>query len=130
MGRFMSVLLGLALLAGAVGVFSYRLSHDPGALGRYSWIAGKNRADQQTPESLEATRPQAMQRNGGDREINPYAGPGRSEARRRPDGRSRNDEPDTMKMFELGLDIANILVGLIGIYLTVGGMRARHQVST
>lgn len=129
MGRFISVLLGLVLIAGAVGVFGYRLSHDPGGLDRYSWIAGEDRAGQQRPEDLDATGPQAMQRRDGDRDMAPYAAPG-SEARRRPDGRPRNEQPDTMKMVELGLDIANVFVGLIGIYLAVGGMRSRRQVPT
>src|SRR5690606_28839077 len=112
---------------GAVGVFGYRLSHDPGGLDRYSWIAGENRTGQQRSEGLDAPGPQTMQRRGGDREMTPYAAPG-SEARRRPDGRSRHEQPDTMKMVELGLDIANVFVGLIGIYLAFGGMRSRRQV--
>lgn len=129
MGRFISVLLGLALLAGAVGVFGYRLSHDPDALHRYSWIAGENRTELQRQEDLDATGPQTMRRQGSDRELSPSARPG-TEARRRPDGLPRNEQPDTMKMFELGLDFANVLVGLIGIYLAIGGMRSRRQVPT
>lgn len=129
MGRFISVLLGLSLLAGAVGVFGYRLSNDPGALERYSWIAGENTAEQREQDGP-AAGPQSMRRQDNDSMMAPNAAPGddAAQSRRRPDGRSRKEQLDNMKMLELGLDFANVLVGLIGIYLAFGGMRSRRRV--
>lgn len=112
MGRLGYIFLGLVLFAVAAGVLGYRLMHESDALARYSWIVGEENAAPVQERS--ASRPQAS--------------PGTdsfAQARRVEDG--RREKLNNMKLLELGLDIANVLVGLIGIVLAISGMRMRRE---
>ena len=36
-------------------------------------------------------------------------------------------EPDTVPVFEMGINVANVLVGVLGIWMTMRGMRAERE---
>lgn len=114
MGRRGYIFLGLILFAVAAGVLGYRLMHEGDALARYSWIVGEENAAPEQERS--ASRPQASP--GAD---------SLAQARRVEGGGTRQEKLNNMKLLELGLDIANVLVGLIGIVLAISGMRMRRE---
>lgn len=113
MRRFAYVFVGLILFAAAAGVLGYRLMNEPAWQERYAWLMGKENAASPQDPAAEAMRPQG----GDDAQM-------RSLARRGEDRRSARDQ---FKLLQLGLDIANVLVGVVGIYLTLNGMRMRRQ---
>lgn len=115
MRRIAYVFVGVVLFAAAAGVLGYRLVNEPAFLERYSWLAGEENAAQPQPA------PEAMRPQGGDERSM------QTQARRGDDRRSPREQLNNMKFFELGLDIANVLVGVIGIYLTLSGIRMRRQ---
>ena len=109
MRRLTYLIVGVVLLAAAAGVLGYRLMNEPAWQERYAWLLERESA-------AEAVRPQ-----GGD---NAQV---RSMARRGEDRQSAREQLNNMKLLQLGLDIANVLVGIIGIYLTLSGMRMRRE---
>ena len=108
MRRLGYILLGVVLLAGAAGVLGYRLQNEPSLTARYSWLAGEENTARPTAPATESFS-----------------------ASRREDGRefrrSPRDEGSSMKLVELGLDVANVVVGLVGIWLTLSGMSMRRR---
>lgn len=117
MRRIAYVFVGIVLFAAAAGVLGYRLVNEPAFLERYSWVIGEENA-----ASPQQHAPEAMSPQGGDRPSM------QTQARRGDDRRSPREQLNNMKFFELGLDVANVLVGVIGIYLTLSGIRMRRQV--
>lgn len=109
MRKFAYVFVGVVLFAAAAGVLGYRLMNEPAWQERYAWLMGQDPA-------AETIRPQ-----GGDNaEV-------RGLARRGEDRQSAREQLNNMKLLQLGLDIANVLVGIVGIYLTLSGMRMRRE---
>ena len=94
MRRLLFVLLGLVLLGGAIGTFSYR------------WFVEPSRTTQVIrPGAAPSTR-------------------GATEAQRRD---PRGQQVSAYNTFEIALNVANLVVGVVGIWLAVSGVRARRS---
>ncbi len=95
MRKFAYIVLGLALLAGALTFAAYRFL--PGLQSTSVSVASR---------SVQSASPSA-------------------EARRRP-------EPGLsgLATFEMALNVANVIVGIIGIWLTMRGIRAERRAET
>lgn len=98
MRKLLVVLLGLLLLAGAVGAFSYR------------WVIEPSRT------AAQATRPLASSPQTRALPTAPSASASRQPA--------PQQKVSAFNIFEIALNVANLLVGGIGIWLAMRGMRA------
>ena len=110
--RRLTVLLGMMLLLGAVGALSYRWVHEPGRYARHQ------------PSSPGSWRSPSEPRAGGWRDDRPGPSAGRS---------SRNGGLSSLRLFEIVIDLLNVVVGVVGIWLAVVGVRmqrsAKRQIS-
>jgi hypothetical protein len=96
------VLLGLAVLFGAIGVASYRHYFEPQQRSKVARsVGGENRSAAPAPRSA------------------PSAKPGAS-------GGSSTTTAETWQTFEMVVNILNVLVGLVGIWLTISGLRMQR----
>lgn len=93
MRKFLFVVLGLALLGGAVFFAAGRFGYLPPGVGLPGTVA---------------------QRTTG-------ASPGAV-------GQRRNDSgSNSLQTFEMAINVANVLVGILGIWMTMRGMRAERR---
>jgi hypothetical protein len=100
--RKVAVLLGLLLLAGAAGMFGYRWLYEP---------ARSARLQQHAPWSqrgLSELRSGPRERDGGWRQS------------------SRGQALSGVQLFELVIDLLNVVVGAVGIWLAIIGMRMQR----
>lgn len=100
--RKLIVVLGLLLLAGAAGTFGYRWLYEPARHARYqSHSPGASRG---------YSEPRAMprERDGG--------------WRRQDGGRGLGG----LRLFEIVVDLLNVVIGAVGIWLAVIGMRMQR----
>lgn len=97
MGRVGRVVLGLALLAGALGFAGYR-----------------HLASQQS--TAVRTAPTSASRSI-------QTAPPPASARSKPD----NQTLSGVQIFEMGLNVANVVVGLLGIWMTMRGFKAERR---
>ena len=99
------------------GGLYYRVSNDPGIERRANWALeqigvrrgtdGLSQDDEASPRSGSTSRRSLSERRG---------------ARRH--GRQQGEQ---LELFKLGLELAIIVVGLIGIYSTASSMRSRRD---
>ncbi len=104
MRKFGLILIGLLLIAGAVGAFVYRLDENPFAANKSGPTAasrsiGTEPANEPKAEGLEAF------------------------------ARQRYYEPQTggWQLFSMVMDVLNLIVGGVGIMLTFNGIRMRRM---
>lgn len=98
--RYVYLLIGLLMVAGAVGFMFYRMDQEPDLVSKYErMIQGESTV--KTSEVERRTRSPSASRGGGDSE--------------------------SVEMFQMALDVGNLVVGLIGIFLAVSSMRGRRQ---
>ena len=117
MSRFTLFFLGVLICVGAFGGLYYRVSNDPGVERRANWALeqigvrrgtdGLSQDDEASPRSGSTSR--------------------RSLSERREVRRHGRQQGEQLKLFKLGLDLANIVIGLIGIYLAASSMRSRRD---
>lgn len=101
--RRLTVLLGLFLLIGAAGIFSYRWVHEPARYARYN--SGPSTSWRGVSE----------QRTGG------------HETRSSPSAsRSGRGGLSGLRLFEIVVDLLNVIVGIVGIWLAVIGVRMQR----
>ncbi|MEQ8825315.1 MAG: hypothetical protein RIC14_13175 [Filomicrobium sp.] len=118
MNKSVVFLIGLLVFAAAAAGLYYRLSNDPNTVSRYNWAleqVGIPNAFGPAPTDSEQTELAPESRSLQKRED-------RAERRR-----DRAEYRDRLELFKLGLDLANVLVGLIGIYLALTSMSARRH---
>ncbi|MEO1281073.1 MAG: hypothetical protein AAFV69_04985 [Pseudomonadota bacterium] len=117
MAKAFWIFLGLLLIAGAVGALGYRFQQEPDLLSKYERMI--------EPEVTQAPAPTAPQtRSATPQDVGPE---GAIEPRSEAPVAAAKKRVDNVKLLEIVLDVGNILVGLIGIYLAVSGMRMRRQ---
>lgn len=97
--------LGLALLIGAGGMLAYRALDEPGRHARYE------------PGSSPGWRGIRDQRSGGWRDERPNGRDGRS---------ARSGALSGLRLFEIVVDLLNVAVGIVGIWLAVIGVRMQR----
>jgi hypothetical protein len=117
MSRFSLFLVGLLICVAAFGGLYYRTANDPGMERRVNWALEKVGLRQKTTVSAEQPREYSRERSAAPR----------TRAERRADRRQSRQQDDQLELFKLGLDLANIVVGLIGIYLAASSMRSRRD---
>jgi len=105
--RKVAMLLGLVLVLGASGLFVQRWLIDPGAHGRHE----------------RASRGGAEPRWGDN-------GRGRDARETRGPSGGRNTGPNGLQVAEMVIDILNVVVGVVGIWLAILGMRMHRKGST
>lgn len=112
MGRTALFLVGLLMLAVAAGAMWYRISEDPNAARRYDWALEQIGVREKSAAPVEGAQDRSAERSlrSTDRPA---------------ELAEREDTQQYTEMLKLGLDVANLLIGLIGIYLAVSGMRGR-----
>ncbi|MCH9808761.1 MAG: hypothetical protein K0U74_13620 [Alphaproteobacteria bacterium] len=111
------VVIGLVIIAVSAGGMWYRINNDPGAARRFDWAMEKIGVGQDVNANRQA--PDAPAGRSG--RLSEHE----ARSKRREDRRERRQNRDQLELFKLGLDLANIVVGLIGIYLAYSGMRMR-----
>ncbi|MEO1207661.1 MAG: hypothetical protein AAFV45_15140 [Pseudomonadota bacterium] len=120
MAKAFWIFLGLLLIAGAIGAMGYRLTQSPDLLSKYERMI-----ETQTEPAPTTSAPKT--RSATPQEVAPQGADGiQSDA----PVASTEKRVDNFKMLEIALDVGNILVGLIGIYLAVSGMRMRRESQT
>ena len=103
--RRLTVVLGLVLLLGAAGMLSYRWFHEPARHARYN------------PGPSGSWRGVFEPRAGRDSRSEPSAGrPGR-------------EDLSGLRLFEIVIDLLNVVVGIVGIWLAVVGVRMQRTAS-
>lgn len=90
---------GVLLALGAAGLFVQRWVVEPAKHGRY----------QQQSRGISEQRPAGRNGGGGPR-----------------DSTRRNSGPSSLQLFEIVIDLLNVVVGIVGIWLAVLGMRLRR----
>ena len=110
MRKFALILIGIVLIAACVGYVGWRIHDDPNLLERYE-RSFSGAVENQSDGSVDAG-PDTNNEDGAARAA-------RSAEQKAP----RN----ALKLFEIVLDFANVIVGLIGIWLAVSGMRMRAR---
>ena len=116
MSRSLVFLMGLLVFAVAAGSFYFRLSSDPSATRRYDWALERLNVRKDASRSdTERSAPSVRTYSRGER------------ADRRTAWRQRNQQQDRLELFKLGLDLANVVVGLIGIFLALTSVRGNRQ---
>ena len=118
MSKTFLFLIGILVFAVAAGGMWYRIAGDPGAGQRYDWALEQIGVRQQTAAPIDAEDA---------RDRTSAASPKTANAERSAKRQERRQEREQTELFKLGLDLANLLVGLIGIYLAVSSMRGRSE---
>lgn len=101
--RKVAVLLGLLLLAGATGMFGYRWLYEPARSARFQQHGSWSQRGVSEPRS--GTR----ERDGGGWRQS-----------------SRGQALSGVQLFELVIDLLNVVVGAVGIWLAIIGMRMQR----
>ena len=109
--RRLLVVLGLMLLLTAAGTFGYRWFQEPGRYARHQ------------PDASGSWRGPS-ERSGGWRNDRSGPSAGRN---------SKSGGLNGLRLFEIVIDLLNVVVGLVGIWLAVMGVRmqrsANHRIS-
>lgn len=117
------VLIGVLLFGGAVGFMGYRVAKEPDLIAKYEWMLDENAAKPDAVEKLELPRTRSATPSPDAAGDGPYE----LQTERRAEDRQRpSADVNNVKLFEYALDVGNILVGLIGIYLALTNMRGRR----
>ena len=108
MRRYGLIFFGILLFTAGLGVLAWRVQTNPGLLERYE-RALTGQGEKVAPHELSTEAP-SDGRSGtfGSQEL-------------------EDDRVGALKLNELFIDLANVLIGLIGIGLAVSGMRARGR---
>ncbi|MEL6373321.1 MAG: hypothetical protein AAFR04_05085 [Pseudomonadota bacterium] len=116
MGRMVIILIGLMLLLGAVGLYSYRAGWLPQSMSeQVTRNLPPSVGDRIRPrEQRRATRSLRREERRADREAR------RAERQAQRDG-------DGWLSFENILDMLNLVVGVVGIWLAIMGTRGRTR---
>lgn len=96
---------GLLIWLVAFGGLYSRTANEPGVERRVNWALGKVGVCQETPRGKRSTAPRTRAETVSDRRHN-------------------HKQDDQLELFKLGLNLPNIVVGLIGIYLAASSMRS------
>jgi hypothetical protein len=107
MRRLSIMILGVMIFSAALGAFAYRLLATP------------------TPQAVRI----AVAETGPRTALSPYERRV-PEAAARPTSRPASSRATGWHAFEVVLNIANLVIGILGIWMTVVGMRLQRAVAT
>lgn len=101
--RKLTVVLGLLLLVGAAGTFGYRWLHEPSRYARnHTYSPGASRGYGEPRWGSRERDGGGWRQNGGGRGLS------------------------GLRLFEIVIDLLNVVVGGIGIWLAIVGMRMQR----
>ncbi len=106
MRKLLVVIIGLMLFAGAVGALTYRVFVEPQRIAQIK---------RQLPPPVVVPLPREM------KVIPPPV--------TKPTTRAEAARLDGWHLFEVGLNILNVVVGVLGIWMTIAGMRMQQVVA-
>lgn len=115
MSKTFLFVIGLLVFVVAAGGMWYRLADDPNAGRRYDWALEQIGVRKNSAAPSDAEAP-----GGRSRSLSQDTQTDRP-------SRTRVQQQNGLELFKLGLDLANVLVGLIGLYLAMSGMRMRRE---
>lgn len=99
--RYVYLLIGLLMIAGAIGFGVHRFVQNPDLMAKYERII----------QGESSAKVSGIEKNT--RSVTRSSG---------------STESDGVQYFQMALDVGNLVVGLVGIFLALTSMRGRRQV--
>ncbi|MEL7048529.1 MAG: hypothetical protein AAFO75_06130 [Pseudomonadota bacterium] len=119
MAKAFWIFMGAVLFLGAVGFLGYRYTQSPDLISKYERMMAPEEVSEAKPKTRSVTPAPVAPDDGPQVDYSRQADS--------PLPSSETSRFDKIRILEIALDAGNILVGLIGIYLAVSGMRMRRE---